>query len=261
MCAIPICVNSKSGRGGVEGIQPSLSDRIYSIDGKSTALTASYNTKIAEPVRVGTIENNLKNKAHDSKQYRVYSPDGKATTLCGEGGGLGAKGGLYAAPVGALGENVYEVRNGWITIKGRSYPIKLADGFYVIRKPTVTECCRLQTLPDNYCRAVSDSQARRGLGNGWTAEMIIHILYGALRDVPKDEELVVLSMYDGIGTGRYCLEKMGFTNVRYYAYETDPHAKKVAMSNYPDIIQLGDAYDVRRNDWALPYTEDDSWMF
>lgn len=40
-----------------------------------------------------------------------------------------------------------------------------------------------------------------GLGNGWTAEVIIHILTGALKDVPRDEEIVVLSMYDGIGTG------------------------------------------------------------
>ena len=44
-------------------------------------------------------ETSAKKQSHDSKQYRVYSPEGKATTLCGEGGGLGAKTGLYAAPV------------------------------------------------------------------------------------------------------------------------------------------------------------------
>lgn len=255
---MPICINSKSGRGGVDGIQPSLSDRIYSVDGKSAALTASYNTKIAVPVRIGTIENNLKNKSHDSKQYRVYSPDGKATTLCGQGGGVGAKGGLYATPVDAMGENVYEVRNGKTTMNGREYAVNLADGFYVIRKPTVIECCRLQTLPDNYCRAVSDNQARKGIGNGWTAEVIIHILNGALKDVPRDEEIVVLSMYDGIGTGRYCLDKMGFTNVTYYAYEIDKPAMKVALSNYPDIIQLGDAFNLRRDDWELGKLYDDA---
>ena len=58
-------------------------------------------------------------------------------------------------------------------------------------------------------------------------------------------------MYDGIGTGRYCLDKMGFTNVTYYAYEIDKPAMTVALSNYPDIIQLGDAFDLRRDDWAL----------
>ena len=58
-------------------------------------------------------------------------------------------------------------------------------------------------------------------------------------------------MYDGIGTGRYCLDKMGFTNVTYYAYEIDKPAMTVALSNYPDIIQLGDAFDLRRDDWEL----------
>lgn len=38
-------------------------------------------------------------------------------------------------------------------------------------------------------------------------------LQGILKDVPKNEKIVVLSMYDGIGTGRYCLDKMGFTNI------------------------------------------------
>lgn len=69
--------------------------------------------------------------------------------------------------------------------------------------------------------------------------------------MPRDEEIVVLSMYDGIGTGRYCLDKMGFTNVTYYAYEIDKPAMAVALSNYPDIIQLGDAFDLRRDDWEL----------
>ena len=150
---------------------------------------------------------------------------------------------------------VYEVLNGIITIKDKQYSIKLADGFYIIRKLTPVECERLQTLPDGYTCAVSDAQRYKGLGNGWTAEVIIHILNGALKDVPRDEEIVVLSMYDGIGTGRYCLDKMGFKNVRYYAYEIDKFAKQVAMSNYPDIIQCGDAFQVREKEWCIPLTE------
>jgi len=74
--------------------------------------------------------------------------------------------------------------------------------------------------------------------------------------VPRDEEIVVLSMYDGIGTGRYCLEQMGFTNIRYYAYEIDPYAMKISASNYPDIIQLGNAFDLRKEDWHLPEKEE-----
>lgn len=124
---------------------------------------------------------------------------------------------------------------------------------YKDRHYTITELCRLQTMPDDYCRAVSDTQASKGLGNGWTAEVIIHILQGALKDVPRDEEIVALSMYDGIGTGRYCLDKMGFTNVKYFAYEIDKHAKQIAMSNYPDIIQMGDAFQLRDPDWTIGY--------
>ena len=59
-------------------------------------------------------------------------------------------------------------------------------------------------------------------------------------------------MYDGIGTGRYCLDKMGFTNVKYFAYEIDKYAMQVALSNYPDIIELGDAFQLRQDDWKLP---------
>lgn len=217
-------------------------------------LERSQRTMAIEPVRIGTIESNVENKSHDSKQYRVYSPDGKATTLCGQGGGVGAKTGLYAVPVGGKVKElpVYEVRDGFITIKDKQYPIKLADGYYVVRKLTPLECERLQTLPDGYTSGVSDTQRYRAIGNGWTAEVIIHILNHALKDVPKDEELVVLSMYDGIATGRYCLDKMGFTNVKYYAYEIDPYPIKIAMSNYPDIIQCGDAFRVRDDDWKIP---------
>ena len=89
---------------------------------------------------------------------------------------------------------VYEVKDGQITIKGKTYPINLPDGYYIIRKLTVTECARLQTMPDDYCKAVSDSQAYKAFGNGWTAEVIIHLLNHALKDVPRDEEIVVLSL-------------------------------------------------------------------
>ena len=147
---------------------------------------------------------------------------------------------------------VYEVVDGHIDTKFGKYPVSLEDGYYLIRKLSVTECCRLQTLPDNYCRAVSATQGYKGIGNGWTADVIIHILEGALKDVPRNEEIIVLSMYDGIGTGRYCLNKRGFTNVTYYAYEIDKYAKQVAHSNYPDIIDMGDAFQVREDDWKLP---------
>ncbi len=138
-------------------------------------------TMVAEPIRIGTIENDAKNPTHDSQQYRVYSCDGKSVTLCGNGGGLGSKTGLYAVPTVEIGSKthpVYEVSNGLITIKGKQYPIKLEDGYYIIRKLTVRECMRLQTVPEWYEFPVSDSQAYKMLGNGWTCEVIAHILEG-----------------------------------------------------------------------------------
>jgi DNA (cytosine-5)-methyltransferase 3A len=45
-----------------------------------------------------------------------------------------------------------------------------------IRRLTPIECERLQTVADNYTNYVSDSQRYKMLGNGWTIEVIIHIL-------------------------------------------------------------------------------------
>ncbi len=260
-----IDLKSQSGRRKMAAEPIALNT---TVDGKAQCLRATYykdgirnligntvdrRTCVAEPIRIGTIENEAKTPEHDSQQYRVYSPEGKSVTLCGNGGGVGAKTGLYATPIEKKieGKPIYEVINEEVEIKGKRYPVKLPDGLYVIRKLTPLECERLQTLPDGYTAAVSNTQRYKGLGNGWTAEIIIHILNGALKDVPRDEEIVVLSMYDGIGTGRYCLEKMGFKNVTYYAYEIDEPAMKVALSNYPDIIQMGDAFDLRSDNWEL----------
>lgn len=80
--------------------------------------------------------------------------------------------------IGKAGKEItiYEVKDGKITIKGKKYPIKLRDGYYIIRKLTVRECMRLQTVPEWYEFPVSDSQAYKMLGNGWTCEVIAHIL-------------------------------------------------------------------------------------
>lgn len=258
--------------------------------------TVDLRTCVAEPVRIGTIESDAKNADFDSQQYRVYSPDGKSVTLCGQGGGVGAKTGLYATPVDPVrvgdmpnaqgvvrggqahriydaeakgvtltarpngggvdgplyaipagvarrgrGESsayevrddqkantlaatghqsrlvieaadgktypVYEVRAGFITIKGKEYPIKLADGLYIIRKLTVTECKRLQTVPESYVFPVSDTQAYKMLGNGWTVDVIAHILahFPGITSAP----LEVMSMYDGMSCGHIALDKLG----------------------------------------------------
>ena len=88
-------------------------------------------------------------------------------------------------PIKAIGKDgkeitIYEVRDGKITIKGKQYPIKLKDGYYIIRKLTVSECKRLQTVPEWYEFPVSDSQAYKMLGNGWTCEVIAHLIRSAI---------------------------------------------------------------------------------
>jgi len=44
------------------------------------------------------------------------------------------------------------------------------------RKLTPLECERLQTLPDNYTAHVSNTQRYKGIGNGWTVDVICHIM-------------------------------------------------------------------------------------
>ena len=162
--------------------------------------------------------------------------------------------GLYMCPIDladyTLEKDAYHVvKDGKIETRYGVQEINLPDGAYVIRKLKPVECERLQTMPDGYTEGVADSQRYKALGNGWTAEVIKFILSHI--DAEKDEPIVVLSMFDGIATGRYVLESLGYTNVTYYAYEIDEPAKTIALKNYPDIIQLGDAFNLHREDWEL----------
>lgn len=50
----------------------------------------------------------------------------------------------------------------------------------------------------------------------------------------------VLSLFDGIACGRVALERAGFNVKKYYASEIDKNAIKVALTNWPDIIEIGD---------------------
>lgn len=210
-------------------------------------------TAIAEPVRIATIESDAKNADFDSQQYRVYSPDGKSVTLCGNGGGVGAKTGLYAVPWNGKTYPVYEVKDGLITIKDKRYPIKLRDGLYIIRKLTVTECKRLQTVPEDYIFPVSPTQAYKMLGNGWTVDVIAHILHYA--PGITTEPLEVLSMYDGMSCGHIALDKLGAHVARYYATEIDKYAIQTTQTNYPETVQLGDAFQVRDESWMAQLME------
>lgn len=97
---------------------------------------------INKPVRIGQY-----NKG--SQGQRIYSVKGKSVTLSANGGGQGAKTGLYK--------------------------IDLPDGDYLIRKLTPVEAEHLQTLPDDYTAGISDTQRYKCIGNGWTVDVIAHI--------------------------------------------------------------------------------------
>ena len=275
----------------------------------SDTLKRHRHTMVAEPIRIGTIENDAKKQDFDSQQYRVYSPDGKSVTICGNGGGVGAKTGLYAVPISAENNKVilkaidiladrkgyvpemfnpynrteitgkaptlstgsmvtsscavlifetadgkqipvYEVRGGYIAIKGTQYPVRLEDGYYIIRKLTVRECMRLQTVPETYAFPVSDSQAYKLLGNGWTVDVIAHLL--SHFDGLTAEPVEVFSMYDGMSCGHIALDKLGVNVTAYYATEIDKYAIQATQHNFPDTVQLGDAFQVRETGWKLP---------
>ena len=221
-------------------------------DGKTNTLTTvQKDNYVAQPIRLGDIQTT-------AQAHRVYSPYGKSVNLTANGGGQGAKTGLYMCPIDLAKytlepDSYHVVAGGQIETRYGVQDINLPDGAYVIRKLKPVECERLQTMPDGYTEGVKDSQRYKALGNGWTAEVIKFILSHIPAD--KNEPIVVLSMFDGIATGRYVLDALGFTNVKYYAYEIDEGAKAIAMKNYPDIIQLGDAFDVLRDDWTLPEIE------
>lgn len=59
-----------------------------------------------------------------------------------------------------------------------AFKLKLPFRYY-----TPTEYCRLQTVPENYFKVSSDSQKKRMLGNGWTVDVIAHIL----KSIPSEK--------------------------------------------------------------------------
>jgi DNA (cytosine-5)-methyltransferase 3A len=118
----------------------------------------------------------------DSQGSRIYSIHGKSVTISAQGGGWGAKTGLYWFPCitpGRLekrqnGQRFKESNAKFYTLTTQDIHRVLTKGR--IRRLTPLECERLQTLPDNYTEGVSEAQRYKGIGNGWTVDVIAHIL-------------------------------------------------------------------------------------
>ena len=99
-------------------------------------------------VRVGHIGSS------NGQANRVYDVAGKSCTLSANGGGLGAKTGLYQT-------------------EGR------------IRKLTCVECERLQGLPDGYTEGIAKTNRYKALGNAFNVEVVVAILRGVgARELP-----------------------------------------------------------------------------
>lgn len=154
------CLTASMGCGG--GNNPLIAEPVilqkghgYNPGGikkdKAPTLTSGgsweQNNSVVEPVRIGELDGLGKGQAN-----RIYSVRGKSVCLNANGGGGGAKTGLYK--------------------------VDLPDGDYIIRKLTPVECERLQTLPDNWTDGVSNTQRYKAIGNGWTVDVIAHILKG-----------------------------------------------------------------------------------
>lgn len=125
---------------------------------------------------------------------RVYDPSGKSVTLSSNGGGLGAKTGLYvvgrvvnrrldsegkrhdgdhAVPQTTVFEPRTDGKTGTLTHFTKDNMIKKDTQ---IRKLTEVECERLMGLPDNYTEGVCSSARYRCIGNGFHCEVMRHIL-------------------------------------------------------------------------------------
>jgi len=161
------------------------------VDGKyfirnTTFTPTKRNTNINTLVRVGHF-----NKGGQGD--RVYSVEGKSACLSANGGGRGAKTGLYA--IAQRGRNIvngkrkdingakteqrfetsYSEKSNCLTsVQKDSLLLDLNN--YIIRKLTPTECERLQGFPDNYTQGISNTQRYKALGNSFTVPVIKHLL-------------------------------------------------------------------------------------
>jgi site-specific DNA-cytosine methylase len=156
-------------------------NRVYDDNGKLPALASVCNSM----VKVGHIGGNMQGN-------RVYSTEGKSTTLSADGGGLA--GGTTLIKVGRdIGRRLVD---GHRADADTSIPYErrietreddkcgtltsvAKDNLVVgerIRKLTPIECERLQGLPDNYTEGVATTNRYKCLGNAFNVDVVAHIL-------------------------------------------------------------------------------------
>ena len=138
---------------------------------------------------------NQLNPKYKSQCNTIYPTDGKFATLCA--GTHGYSFGYVPAPspdglilVGDAGisdkysyvNRVYHPDDkgpSLVSSDGGHLQPKISDNTTTYRKLTPTECERLQTVPQGYTdKGISDTQRYKMLGNGWTVDVVSHIMKG-----------------------------------------------------------------------------------
>jgi DNA (cytosine-5)-methyltransferase 3A len=177
--------SSTSGKGGTGHLSRS--------DGKTYCLDTG-NTNAVEVRKVKQISTNNKSNGATQpyQQDRIYDIDGISPALNTDGRGHAVEvvltskdkrlkqtideNNLVYGEVKALDVYNQSIHNRYPTLKDPKHNDRaLFDGSR-IRRLTPIECERLQTVADNYTNHVSDSQRYKMLGNGWTIDVIAHIL-------------------------------------------------------------------------------------
>jgi len=139
-------------------------------DDKSNCLTTVQKDSVLAQSKDGLIHiGDAKLNDKYAMINRVYAAEGKSPSLRATTGG-------HNQPKVEIRDKSKCVRTG-----GRlSYDRHEWDSIDNMhwRKLTVTECERLQTVPDGYTCGVSNTQRYKMLGNGWTVDVIKHIFEG-----------------------------------------------------------------------------------
>ncbi len=121
------------------GVQPYQQNRVYDINGKSPALMNGHG---GQTINVLITDNTVRRVEQNLRENTE-----KSKTL------------VASIHKGTESNGMTLVWQGWR-----------------IRRITPAECAKLQTIPDWYKWKVSETQQYKMLGNGWTVEVIKHIL-------------------------------------------------------------------------------------
>lgn len=162
------------------------STQTYSPEGKAPVLSRGLSDIKILPamsyktVRIGKI-------GKGGQGDRVYSIEGKSVSLSANGGGRGAKTGLYCVAQrgrynkdGSTSQKLeprYDGKTNTLTsVQKDNQILKIDEIKPYIRKLTPLECERLQSIPDHYSEGVSNSQRYKMIGNGFTCDVIKYLL-------------------------------------------------------------------------------------